>query len=74
MTAFSEEEINALVRGRIHAFEFQILFTIDGVNFYHYDYWHDDHHIDFTFKELIYGTCCKKNIGLSDSWLYKDIV
>ena len=74
MTAFSEKETNALVCGRIHALEFQILFTIDGVNFYHYDYWHDLQHIDFTFKELIYGTCCKNNIGLPDFWLYKDIV
>ena len=50
MTAFSEEETNALVRGRIHELEIDISFTIDGVNVFDYG--------------RTYGTRCKNNIEL----------
>ena len=74
MEAFSEEETSALVCGKIHALEFQILFTIDGVNFYDCCYWLDHHYVDYKYKELIYATCCTSNIGLLNSGLHLDIV
>ena len=57
MTAFSQEDTNALVRGRIHDLEFQVWFTIDGVNFYDFYYWFDHRYINYRFKELVYDTC-----------------
>ena len=74
MTAFSEEETNALVRGRIHDLEFQVWFTIDGVNFYDYCCWLDSYSIDSAFKELVYDTCFKSNIGIPDSKFYPNII
>ena len=52
VTTFSEEETNAFVHGRIHDLEFQILFTIDGVNFYYFCYWLDHYYVTYNLKDL----------------------
>ena len=74
MTESSQEETNALVCGRIHDLEFQMFFTIDGVDLYNYCYWLDHHSINYKFKELIYDTCCTSIIGLPDFEFYQNII
>ena len=72
--AFSEEETNALVHGRIHDIEFQVWFTIDGVNFHDYCYWLDRYSINYAFKELVYDNCCTSNFGLPDYKFFQNII
>ena len=74
MAAFSQEDTNALVRGRIHDLEFQVWFTNDGVNFHDYCYWLDSYSIDYAFKELVYDTCLTSDFGLPDSKFYRNII